>query len=403
MRSVERLSARQARRIALAAQGFGDQRPAGRVDLRHARKVLGHIGLLQIDSVNVLVRSHELPLFSRLGPYPRSIVTDLTERKHELFEYWAHVASFIPVELQPALRWRMERASGEAWTHVAAMEHKRPGYVDAIEAEVAERGPIAASELTDPGVKQGPWWGWGDGKSALEWLFWSGRLVSAGRGNNFERIYDLPERVLPAWVLAAPTPSLEEQQRTLLMVSARALGIGTARDVADYFRIKVPEARPRLAELVEAGSLIPTKVEGWPQTAYLHPEAQLPRWVRARALLSPFDSLIWERERTERVFGMRVRLEVYTPAPKRVHGYYVLPFLLGDALVARVDLKRDTKASALRVLAAHAEPGVDHMLVAEELAVELRAMARWLGLDRVEAADRGDLAPALRRALEGAG
>jgi uncharacterized protein YcaQ len=204
-------------------------------------------------------------------------------------------------------------------------------------------------------------------------------------------------------VLAAPTRSLEEQQRTLLMVSARALGIGTARDVADYFRIKVPEARPRLAELVEAGSLIPTKVEGWPQTAYLHPEAQLPRWVRARALLSPFDSLIWERERTERVFGMRVRLEVYTPAPKRVHGYYVLPFLLGDALVARVDLKRDTKASALRVLAAHAEPGVDHALVAEELAVELRAMARWLSLDRVEAADRGDLAPALRRALEGAG
>ena len=399
MRSVERLSAGQARRIALTAQGFGSRRPSGRIDVRHLRKMLDHIALLQIDSVNVLVRSHELPLFSRLGSYPRSLVTDMTERRRELFEYWAHVASFVPVALQPSLRWRMERASGEAWRHVAAMERKRPGYLEAVEAEIAEHGPLPASALTDGGAKRGPWWGYSDGTAALEWLFWIGMVAAAGRGANFERLYDLPERVLPASVLATPTPPEEEQHRTLLQVSAKAHGVGTARDLADYFRIKVPEARPRIAELVEAGDLIPAAVDGWSRPAYVHRDAQLPRWVRARALLSPFDSLIWERERTERLFGMRVRLEVYTPSPKRVHGYYVLPFLLGDALVARVDLKRDTKASALRVLAAHAEPGVDHAVVASELAAELHEMAEWLGLERVVAEDTGDLAPALRRAL----
>jgi uncharacterized protein YcaQ len=391
------VSARAARLIALGAQGFAVSRPSGRVDARHLRRALDHVGLLQIDSINVLVRSHELPLFARLGPYPRARLTELIRRR-ELFEYWGHMASFVPIALQPFLRWRMARAAGEAWRHVAAMEAERPGYVEAVLAEVAARGPITAAQLTDGGTKSGPWWGWSEGKATLEWLFWSGRVASAGRGPNFERYYDLPERVLPREVLDAPTPTIEEAHRRLLLESARWHGIGTARDLADYFRIRVPEARPRLAELIEQGALVPVKVEGWTAPAYLHPDARWPRRIDAHALLSPFDSLIWERDRTERLFSMRVRLEVYTPALKRVLGYYVLPFLLGDALVARVDLKADRARSRLLAQGAHLEPQhTDRAVeIAGALAEELRAMARWLELDGVEVGDRGDLAPYLR-------
>jgi uncharacterized protein YcaQ len=376
-----------ARRIALAAQGFTDPMPAGRVDARHLRRGLGRVGVLQIDSVNVLVRSHELPLFARLGPYPRPLLTDLVERRRELFEYWGHMASFVPVRYHPLLRWRMERARGHAFRAVVRMRKERPGYVEAVLAEVAERGPITAAQLSDPGTKAGPWWGWAYGKSVLEWLFYSGEVSSAGRGRNFERIYDVTERVVPKAVLALPTPTVEDAHRALLLDSARWHGIGTARDIADYFRIGVTEARPRLAELVESGDLHPVRVEGWKQPAYLHAEARVPRGVRARALLSPFDSLVWERDRTERLFGMRYRIELYTPAAKRVHGYYVMPFLLGDELVGRVDLKADRKNGTLLLLGAHLEPPYANTErvpeIASELEAELRSMADWLGLEHV--------------------
>ncbi|HEY2815124.1 MAG TPA: crosslink repair DNA glycosylase YcaQ family protein [Acidimicrobiales bacterium] len=384
---AERVSNAAARRIALAAQGFGDPAPSGRIDIRHLRRALGRVGLLQIDSVNVLVRSHELPLFARLGPYPRPALTELIERRHELFEYWAHVASFVPVELYPMLRWRMERAGGHSWRSVAAIVEQHPGYIDAVLAEVAERGPITAAELEDPGAKQGPWWGWAKGKTALEWLFSVGRVTSAGRGRNFERRYDLPERVLPHAVLDAPVPSETDAKRHLVLESARWHGIGTARDLADYFRLGMADTQAALTDLVEAGSVLRVDVESWQQPAYLYAGARRPRRVHARAFLSPFDSLVWARARTERLFGMQYRIELYTPPPKRTYGYYVLPFLLGEELVARVDLKADRKESTLRMIGAHLEPGHSDpssvALIASELQEELRSMADWLELDRV--------------------
>jgi uncharacterized protein YcaQ len=395
---MDRLTLAQARRIALAAQGFTDPRPTGRVDARHLRRGLGRVGLLQIDSVNVVVRAHELPLFSRLGPYPRPLLTDLIERRRELFEYWGHMASFNPVHLEPALRWRMARARESAWKHVVGIMRDRPGYVEAVLEEVALHGPLTAAQLKEPGEKQGPWWGWADGKIALEWLFYAGRVAAAGRGRNFERLYDLPSRVLPPEVLAAPTPSIEEAHRTLLLHAARSHGIGSARCLADYFRIQLSEAKPRIAELVEDGSLVPVEVAGWPQAVYRHRDAALPRWVRARALLSPFDPLVWERARVLQLFGMHYRIEIYTPAPKRVYGYYVLPFLLGDELVGRVDVKADRKRGVLLALGAFTEPQFAERApeIAAELASELTSMASWLGLERVEIGDRGDLCQALR-------
>jgi uncharacterized protein YcaQ len=393
VRSSASLSAVQARRVALAAQGFADGRPSGRVDVRHVRRALDHVGVVQIDSVNVLCRSHELPLWSRIGQHPRGALEDLAHGRRELFEYWGHAASFLPVRFHPALRWRMGRARAEAWSHVRGLERERPGYVEEVRADVEARGPLAASELTDGGSSQGPWWGWAAGKTALEWLFWCGIVTAAGRRRSFERVYDLAERVLPASVLDAPALSQEDAHRLLLAESARWLGVGTARDIADYFRILVPEARPRLAELVEAGELLAVDVEGWTQPAYLHPAARIPRRVDARAVLSPFDSLVWERDRTERIFGMRVVLEVYTPAPKRQWGYYVLPFLLGDELVGRVDLKADRKAGALVAQAAWVEPAhaARAAEVADALTTELEGLAAFLGLERVTSAGRGDL------------
>ncbi|MGH8990723.1 MAG: winged helix-turn-helix domain-containing protein [Acidimicrobiia bacterium] len=383
--------------MALVAQGFGAPRPTGRTDVRHARKGLAAVGLIQIDSVNVLARSHELPLFSRLGPHPRDLIPDLAYRRRELFEYWAHEASLVPVALHPFLRWRMARAAGEAWGRMRGIQQDQPALVKAVVDEVAARGPLPARELDNPpGARRsgGPWWGWGDVKTALEWLFWSGELAAAGRTRSFERIYDLTERVLPADVLAVPTPAEPDAQRELLRFAAARLGVGTAGDVADYFRIRRPEAAPRLAELVEEGVLAPVQVEGWPKPGFLDPAAAATRRrrPRPRALLSPFDSLVWERSRVERLFGMRLRLEVYTPAERRIHGYYVLPFLLGEHLVARVDLKADRQSSVLRVLGAHGEPPHDPAVTAPALAAELDDLARFLGLERVGVERRGDLA-----------
>lgn len=402
------LRAATARRIALGAQGFARARPSGRVDARHARRAVEQVGLVQIDSVNVLVRSQELPLVARLGPHPRDLIPRLTQRR-DLFEYWGHEASHLPVELHPLLRWRMDDARNGVgtWGGVAAVAREQPELVDAVLAQVRSDGPLTAGQLLGGGQRSEGMWGWSPGKVALEHLFWSGQ-ITATRGDNFERWYDLPERVLPAEVLAAPTPTPDAAKRALLQRAARHHGVGTAKDLADYFRLRVPESRRLLDDLVASGELLPAEVEGWRERAYLHPDAARPRRIQARALLSPFDSLIWERARTERIWGFRYRIEIYVPAPKRVHGYYVLPFLLGDALVARVDLKADRQAGALLVRAAHAEPEVladrartQH--VADELAAELAVLARHLGLDGTVVEPSGDLAGALASAVRALG
>ena len=394
-----------ARHIALAAQGFAEPRPDGRVDARHVRRVLARIAILQIDSVNVFSRAHYLPLFSRLGPYPRELLDRLTAHtagpvRRELFEYWAHEASLVPVELQPLLRWRMARARAEAWGGMRRVAQDNPGLLDEVMQLVVDSGPIRAGEtgVPRPTRRAGQMWNWNDGKIALEFLFWAGR-VTAARRLNFERLYDLPERVLPVEVIATPTPDPEDAQRELVRIAARAQGIATEPDLRDYFRLPHAVCKARVAELVEGGELVPVKVAGWSAPAYLWPGARRPRRLTARALLSPFDSLIWFRERTERLFGFRYRIEIYTPAAKRVFGYYVLPFLLGDALVARVDLKSDRQRSVLRVQAAHLEDGADPHYVAAELAEELTLAAGWLGLDQVEVMPHGDLARDLAAAV----
>jgi uncharacterized protein len=394
------LSSAQARRIALAAQGFADARPQGSMDRRHLRRVLARTALLQIDSVNVLTRAHYLPLYARLGSYPRTLLDAAAwGARPVLFEYWAHEASLLPLELQPWLRWRMARAErGEGiWRQLQPFAGERRGEAEAVLRRLATEGPLAASDLE--GEKgRGGWWGWSDAKSALEWLFWAGRITTATRRPSFERVYDLTERVLPVAVLDTPTPSEHDAHRHLLRLAARALGVATAGDLRDYFRLPPAGVKQRLEELVEAGELIPVRVEGWRQGAYLDAAARRPRRVQARALLAPFDPLIWERSRTERLFGLRYRLEIYTPAEQRVHGYYVLPFLLDERLAARVDLKADRAAGRLLVQGAYAEPDPpDHL--AAELAAELQLMAGWLGLDAIEVRPNGDLAERLSQAL----
>ncbi len=402
---VEQISARLARRMALAAQGFCDPRPGGRVDARHLRRVLDRVGILQLDSVNVFCRSHYMPLFSRLGPYPRATLDTLTAHtdgpvRRETFEYWAHEASLLPVATQPLLRWRMARVDEQAWGGIVRVAREHPELVQEVLALVTAQGPIrsSATGVARPARTSGQMWNWHPGKIALEYLFWSGQ-VTAARRVNFERLYDLTARVLPRDVASAPTPSEPDAQRELTRIAARALGVATEPDLGDYFRLPRADSKARVAELVELGELEPIEVQGWRRPAYLWPSARRPRRVDARALLSPFDSLIWFRARTEQIFGFRYRIEIYTPAAKRVHGYYVLPFLLGDALVARVDLKSDRQAGVLRVQGAHLEAGQDPRRVATELAAELVTTASWLGLDRVAVAARGDLAPELARAV----
>jgi uncharacterized protein YcaQ len=388
-----RLTAGLARRIALAAQGFADPRPVGAIGTRQLRRAADRLGVVQIDSVNVLSRSHYLPFFSRLGPYPRPLLDALSNRRHDLFEYWAHEASFLPVRLHPCLRWRMDAADREAWGSMTRVQRERPEYVAALLERVRADGPIRASQLQEARPNRaGSMWNWHTGKAALEYLFFTGALTARGRTAGFERVYDLTERVLPPAFVRAPTPLRADAIRELVRTASGALGVATETDLRDYFRLAPGDARTAFAELVEEGQLQPVEVEGWNRPAWLDPLARRPRLIRARALLSPFDSLVWERPRVERIFGFRYRLEIYTPAEKRTHGYYVLPFLLGDRLVGRVDLKADRQAGVLRVQAAFAEPGSDRVEVARELAGELRLMAGWLELDQVEVGERGDLA-----------
>ena len=405
------LSLVEARWMALRAQGFGAAQPA-RPNLGHARRLLDRLGALQIDAVNVLVRSHELPMYSRLGPYDRRILDRLIVERREAFDYIGHAASYLPVDLHPLLRWRMAtNAAGPRWiAGLHQLEQRMPGYVDRVRAEVAERGPLTFGELADPArgprrtkANAQPGMVWWDprpsvGKGVLEGLWRAGELAAAERRGGFERAYDLPERVIPASVLAAPTPAPVDAWRILVRRAVRSLGVGWARDIADVFRLPVAVTKARLRELVEAGELSVVTVEGSTEPAYLDPDARA-RPVEARALLSPFDSLLWDRVRNVRLLGFRHSFEIYIPAPKRVYGYYVLPFLLDEAIVARVDLKADRAGGALLVRAAHLEDGSRPAAVAGRLAGELTLLATWLGLDRVVVDDRGDLASSLRGAL----
>jgi len=398
-RPADRLTPKAARRIALGAQGFATRRPAAEIAARHIDRVFDTVGLVQIDSVNVLTRSHYLPFFSRLGGYRRDLLARQAYRRRRYFEYWGHECSYIPVALFPALRWRMEdaRAGRGIYKGLVKFATERRDVIDRALREIADNGPLGASELSFAGKSSGGWWGWSDGKTAMEWLFWAGLVTTATR-RNFERLYDLTERVVPTETMAAPVPDREAAQRILLDRAARSLGVATERDLRDYFRLPAAGTADRIAELVEEGALIPVSVKGWRHQAYLAAEARRPRKVAARALLSPFDSLVWERDRAERLFGFRYRLEIYTPAEKRVHGYYVLPFLMGEDIVARVCLKADRATGLLRVNASHAEDFADRDRIAAALMEELQAMGDWLGLDAVAVEPSGDLALALAAA-----
>ena len=377
------LSLAAARRIALAAQGFAVPRPPA-VAAGHLRRTLDRLALHQIDSVNVLARAHYLPAFSRLGPYDRALIDRTAwgpKGARRLFEYWAHEASLLPLALHPLLRWRMARAErGEAgWKMLRSFARERRAQAEAVLARIRDQGPMAASDF-EHGKSRSGWWEWGETKHALEYLFWSGRITTATRRGSFERVYDLAERVIPPAILALPTPDEAEARRRLVALAARALGVATAADLRDYFRLGLEETRIAIAALVEEGNLLPVQVESWRQPAFLHAEARRPRRIQGAALLAPFDPLIWHRDRAERLFGFRYRIEIYTPAAKRVHGYYVLPFLMDEKLVARVDLKADRQQVRLVVRNVHLEPGAPAE-TRECLAAELASMAAWLGLE----------------------
>ncbi|HVR77098.1 MAG TPA: crosslink repair DNA glycosylase YcaQ family protein [Acidimicrobiia bacterium] len=390
---MRRVTIDQARRYALAAQGFNDLRPSGRVDVRHFRRVVGRIGVVQLDSVNVFSRTHYMPFFSRLGSYDRNALDGWLWGSGELFEYWGHEASLIPVQDHRLWRWRMN--GNWEWDRVEQIHREHPGYMDAVLDQVRERGPLRTADLHDPGQRDGTaMWGWSKGKVALEALFMEG-LVTTSHRPNFVRMYDLTERVIAGEHLAADGLAREEAQAVLLMKAAGSLGVATADDLADYYRIRMPQARPAIKQLVSEGRLVEVDVPGWDKPTFIHPEASLPRRVEGRALLSPFDNLIWYRDRVERLWDFYYRIEIYVPEPKRVHGYYVLPFLLDGDLVARVDLKLDRKAGALLVKGAFAEPDTDIVRVGRELRAELESTATWLGVDDLVVAPNGDLTPTL--------
>ena len=401
--AVRSLTTLQARRVALAAQGFTRARPGADgadVTSAHLNRVIKRLGFFQIDSVNVLARAHYMPMYSRMGPYDPDLLHRASGRApRRLFEYWAHVAALVDVDLWPAMQHRM--ASGEGmWGGMQRIARDEPALVDQVLREVVRNGPLTAREIeADVERDRSHWgWNWSQAKQALEYLFYVGKVTSARRNSQFERVYDIPERVMPARVLDAPAISDTAAHRLLVEHAARALGIGTAQCLRDYFRMGPADTVAAIESLVADGTLQPVQIQGWKRPAYLHRDAVIPRSVSARALLSPFDPLVFERTRTQQLFDFEYRIEIYVPEPKRQYGYYVLPFLLGDRLVARVDLKADRVGSRLMVPSAWAESHApDH--TADELAAELRLMASWLGLRDIVVGSKGDLAPQLARAV----
>lgn len=407
------LSLAEARRLAVASQGFGGRRATATAT--GIRALSRRVHAFQIDSVNVLARAHYVPAFARLGPYAMATLDSLVYERRELFEYWGHAACLLPMSLYPLMRYRMHADETREY-----MRSPRGAYMAAVYDEVAGRGPLTAAELSNPGKRSAKWWGWGNGKLALEHLYDSGLLAIAGR-RAFQRLYDVAERVIPREARDAPAPPREEAMKSLISLGAEACGVGTAGDLLGYLEVdgwrernppvpaslfpggsrgrSKPIGKRLVAELVDEGRLVPVRVEGWKQQAYLHPRVRIPRSIDARALVTPFDSLVWRRERIERLFGMKYSIELYLPVHKRVYGYYVFPFLLGDTLVARCDLKADRRRGVLMVRSAHLEPAQRAKAVAGALADELRLMQSWLALDTIEVARRGDLSNELRVAV----
>jgi uncharacterized protein YcaQ len=383
---LDTLSIADARALALAAQGFDTPRPANKTTQRHVNSLISRLGVIQIDSVNVLVRSQELPLFSRLGNHDRNAIPKATESQ-KIFEYWGHEAAHLPVEIHPLFRWKMEAARlGKArhWGLTSFYDDNK-AFVKRMLKHVETNGPTTARELSTRTVKRGAekktWWDWDESKTALEYLFLTGQLMSRGRGTDFARIYDTPERALPQQVLDAPTPNEHDARKQLLVRSAIAQGVATAADLADYYRQKPATVKPLIAELVEEGELRAVAVDGWTEKAFVHRNTKLPKQLHATALLSPFDSLVWCRPRNERLFNFHYRIEIYTPKEKRKFGYYVLPFMMNGQMVGRVDLKADRANSKLLVHSVHTEKGFRRATIDDALNNELRSMAAWLQLN----------------------
>ncbi len=390
----ESISQAQARRIALGAQGFLDPRHATPT-MRTFGRTLSRTGVLQVDSVNVLQRAHYMPLYSRMGPYDVDLLRRAAERRpRRMVEYWAHVQAFMPVDLWPVMQHRMDHYREQRGKWLTADDD--PAFEADVLAEVRLRGECTARELDDGAPRErGNWgWNWSAARKMLDYLYMSGQVAISRRNGQFEVVYAPPEKVLPLEVLAAPIPSVDDALVELVRRAAISHGVGSAQCLGDYYRIGAKRAAPAIAQLVEEGELLPVQIEGWHRPAYLHRDVRLPRRVNARALLSPFDPVVWERARTEAIFGFHYRIEIYVPAELRQYGYYVLPFLLGDRIVARVDLKADRPGGRLLVKAAYAEPDAPAE-TADELSAELRDLAGWLGLDDITIEAMGDLAPAL--------
>jgi len=396
------LSAAQARRLALAAQGLAAPRPAAPITRRAFRTLVGRLGGLQLDSVNVFARAHYMPPFARLGAYdPAILEAEAWGKKPSLFEYWGRQASLLPLAMQPLWRWRMAQGREpdlRRKTGLSEFYKVRKGYVDEVLAEIRQRGPVTGGDFAPEGPRKSGWWEWSEGKLALEWLFRAG-LVSVKTRRGFERVYDVTERVIPGPILAAPTPAKADAQRELVRIAARSLGVFDAADLADSFNLYVADAAACASELTEAGELEAVQVDGWRGKVWMVAGAAIPRRLRAATILSPFDPLIRDRDRAQRLLGVRYKIGLYTPAAQREHGYYVYPFLLGERIAARVDLKSDRKAGRLLVQAAHLEGGADEGEVVPALAVELASAASWQGLGDVGVIRKGDLAAALSRRM----
>ncbi|WP_243837784.1 winged helix-turn-helix domain-containing protein [Cumulibacter soli] len=395
---MRQISVPAARRIALAAQGFADRSTAPSPGPRQFARLYERTAIVQVDSVNVLTRAHYLPAFSRLGPYDRAAFDAMEHPRRRVFEYWGHMASYSPVQHHPLLRWRMAEHRTKTWGFIDRLVRENPAYVDDVRQLIAERGPLTSSQV-DPqrtGKVRGEMWSWHDAKAAIEWLFRTGELASVRRNTQFERVYDLTERVIPREILDLPTPTCDDAQRELLEVAARAHGVATAQHLRDYFRITGRHTERLLDELVESGALQRVRLHGVEGQWFLHRDARIPRHVPRSALLAPFDPLVWERDRTQRLWDTHYRIEIYVPKPKRVRGYYVLPYLLDEQLAALVDLKADRAQRSLLVQAAHHIGTLDIRYVAQRLSEDLVKMAHWLDLVDVRIADVGDLSAQLR-------
>lgn len=390
----------EARRIALHAQGFQNQKRETKKNWSAIASTIKDLHLLQIDSVNVLVRSHYLPLFSRLGNYDRGVLDNRTleDTNRHVFECWSHEASLVPMELHPLMRWRMNRARAGNGTYRSMNQFAKDqkAFLKKTLDHIRKIGPMGASSIPDSGKGEGGWWGWSKGKMTMETLFYQG-LVTTAKRDKFERIYDLPERVIPSEILGRATPPEAETFHHLISLSAQALGIANEFELRDYFRLPIAETKTAIAECLENGDLVPVKVDGWAKPAYVHKNTELPRKAGGTALLSPFDPLCWERARTERLFNFHYRIEIYTPQPKRKFGYYVLPFLNGEDICGRVCLKADRETGTLRANAIHHEEMVDPVDTAKAMAGELAKMANWLGLPNIEVKKSGNLASALAK------